>query len=187
MERRDQSIIYTHEGLSRELRQAEILTNLDQYVFEAQTGEVMVINHPFVVVLSQDCDLLWDYDATEAGKAGELNEVLLYEVEVAENARKKLPGSDIWRRVKGNRDERYHLLEAVPAECDLCGEGMPTLVIDFKRYFTLPAKEIYRQIGAADRPAIRRCRLNAPYKEHLQTRVAFYMQRVGLARPHQAN
>jgi hypothetical protein len=57
------------------------------------------------------------------------------------------------------------------------------MMLDFKRCFSLPAKEIYRQTALPD-GAKRRCRLEMPYREHLQSRAAFYLQRVTLLLPH---
>src|SRR5262249_16344710 len=136
--------------------------------------------------LSQDCDLLWDYEAVAKAEPTELNGVLIYELEPAEKAREKIRGKDIWKRMRQNKDERYHFLEAVPPALDLCGEGLPDMMLDFKRCFSLPAKEIYRQMSQAD-GAKRRCRLEMPYREHLQSRAAFYLQRVTLLLPHQAS
>jgi hypothetical protein len=179
---RDQSPIYTCLELTRELRQAEIVANLSQYTYDPVDGAAET-PHAFAIILSQDCDLLWDFDAIAKGQPAELNGVLIYELEPAQNAREKIKGSDIWKRMRQNKDERYHFLEGVPAELDLCGEGLPEMMIDFKRCFSLPAKEIYRQIRLQD-GAKRRCRLQMPYREHLQSRAAFYLQRVTLLLPH---
>lgn len=136
--------------------------------------------HYFAIILSQGCDLLWDYEAAAKGESAELNGVLVYELEPAEKARAKIKGKDIWKRIRQNKDERYHFLEAAPAALDLCREGLPDLMLDFKRCFSLPAKEIYRQT-AQPNAAKRRCRLEMPYREHLQG----YLQRVTLLLPHQ--
>jgi hypothetical protein len=59
------------------------------------------------------------------------------------------------------------------------------MILDFKRCFTLPAHDIYRQINpSAGGSARRRSRLEMPYREHLQSRAAFYLQRVTLPLPH---
>src|SRR5260370_13788987 len=130
----------------------------------------------------QDCDLLWDYEGRRQG-VPQLNEVRVYEAETIEQFRPKLRGSDVWRRVRENREERYHFLEAIPKEQDILNQGIPDLAIDFKRFFTMPAVEIERQIGH-ENGAKRRCRLEMPYREHLQARAAFYFLRVMLPQPH---
>lgn len=58
------------------------------------------------------------------------------------------------------------------------GEGAPELVIDFKRYFTLPTGELYRWIALGE--TRRRCRLRSPYMEHLSSRFAYFLSRVAL-------
>jgi hypothetical protein len=108
--------------------------------------------------------------------------VLIFEAEPWDSVRAKIRGGDLWKPVGQNKSDRYHFLQAVPSELDLAGEGLPALVVDFKRFFTLPATEIERQIANGE--ARRRCRLLSPYREHLQSRIAFYLQRVGLPEPH---
>jgi hypothetical protein len=48
--------------MAREIRQAEIITDLAQYTYDPEEGAVETL-HKFAIVLSQDCDLLWDYEA----------------------------------------------------------------------------------------------------------------------------
>jgi hypothetical protein len=43
----------------------------------------------------------------------------------------------------------------------------------------MPASEIYRQCTEND-GAKRRCRLESPFREHLQIRAGYYFQRVAL-------
>ncbi len=88
--------------------------------------------------------------------------------------------STIWDRVKKNKDERYHFLEKVPAECDLRGEGIPELTVDFKRYFTLPVEEVYYQLTSG----CRRCVLCPQYLEHLSSRFSYFIGRVALPHDH---
>ncbi len=93
--------------------------------------------------MSQDCDLLWDSEAVSSGKPKTLNGVLLYEVDMWDQILIKLPaGKDIRNRIHKNNDERYHFLESVPDHLDIERQGIPDLVIDFKRYFTVPYDEM---------------------------------------------
>lgn len=183
-ETRETSPVYATAGLDRELRQGEIITGLSQYAPDFTSGELEIVTteHPYSVVLSQDCDLLWDFEAREKGDPPLLNGVLLYELWAGSEKSARLPGSDVWKRIKQNKDDRYHFLEAVPAALDLPGLGLPELVVDFKRYFTLAPGEIYRQVSAGE--TLRRCRLQMPYREHLQCRAGFYFQRVMLPVDH---
>ena len=123
---------------------------------------------------------------TSGQKPSDVNAVLLYELEPAADMKSKVPpGRDIWKRMIQNNDERYHFLEAAPTSQDLAGAGFPEVVIDFKRCFTVPPLEVYRQCGIPGSDgAHRRCRLTVPYREHLQNRAAFYLLRVSLPLPH---
>jgi hypothetical protein len=173
--------IYAISEITRELRQAEIITNISQFSYDATSEEVTLTPRPFAVVLTQDCDLLWDHQAKVDGKPRDLIGVLLYEAEPISQIRARLPGSDILRRIMRHGEERYHRLPLVPPDLDVLGEGLPELIIDFRRYFTLPVDEIYRQcILEGKGEAKRRCRLESPYREHLQLRAGYYFQRVGL-------
>lgn len=164
-----------------ELRQSEIITDLVQFTYDPAAGEAIETRHPYAIVLSQDCDLLRDYEARPKGRPRVLNGALLFELEPVETARPKLAGSDIFKRIKRHGEDRYHLLEAVPTNLDLLGQGLPQLIIDFRRCYTMPPDEIYRQCALAGAGGSkRRCRLEMPYREHLQSRLAFYLQRVAL-------
>ncbi len=99
-------------------------------------------------------------------------------------SRAKGIGRDIFKRIRQNKDDRYHFLEAIPPELDRQRQGLPQLIVDFRKYFTLPSDEIFRQCSFSKNPAMRRCRLEMPYREHLQSRAAFYLQRVMLPLDH---
>jgi len=170
---------YTITEMDAELRQSEIITNLVQFTYEPVSTDAFENRHLYAIVLTQDCDLLWDYRSRQNGTRRDLNGVLLYELEPTPDIRVKLAGGDILKGIRRHADPRYHLLEAVPPDLDCLAHGLPELIIDFKRCYTMPADEIYRQCGLQD-GAKRRCRLDTLYREHLQTRAAFYLQRVAL-------
>lgn len=170
--------IYTIEGMQRELNQAEILGNLAQYVYDPASGRATESYHPFTVVLSQDCDLAQAFD-----NPATVNEVLVFEVHTEEEVRAAVQGGKDFDRLVKNLNERFQYLEAVPPELDLSGLGTPPLFIDFKRFFAVRPSEVYRQCTLAH-GAQRRCRLQSPYREHLQARAAFYLQRVMLPHMH---
>lgn len=179
--------IYTTEELAQEIRQTEILTGLTQFVYDPISGEVEAVSHDYAIIASQDCDLLRDYEAQQESSPLPLNEVLIYEANAATVAKSIVPsGKDIWRKIIGNNDARYHFLEKIPSSCDVVGKGIPALVVDFRRCFTVPHKEILRQCSLEE-GAQRRCRLKMPYREHFQSRLAFFMQRVMLPEPHNTN
>ena len=89
--------------------------------------------------------------------------------------------SDLWRRVKKNKDERFQYLEECPSDRDAARDGVPPLVLDFKGYFTVSTSELYEQLEIK---AKQRCRLTTPYAEHLSLRFACFQARIALPRDH---
>lgn len=169
-----------------ELRQGEILSDIVQYLRDPAGGDQLAMieqQHALVIVASQDCDLLWDHEAHLRAEPRQVNSVLLYEVQPADGALAALAGGDIRKRVKNNKDERYHVLQRVPPALDAAGLGLANLLIDFKRFFALDPDELYRQIAEGGGAARRSCLL-PPYREHFQSRAAAYLQRVTLPAPH---
>ena len=145
--------------------------------------------------MSQDCDLDWDFSArlTNASVGKILPNVLFCEVrsardqvqitvdsEGAKNSKK----SRAWSRMRINKDERYHFFELIDKCHDLQEKEIGELVIDFKRYFTVPTDELYARIMSGD--TLRRCRLLSPYLEHLSSRFAYFQSRVALPEDHQS-
>ena len=196
------SLIYMISSSSEPLRQGEILSNLLQLpldpdkvdlALDPEKGEdnrrtfIQPVYHPFSIVVSQDCDLDWDFkarkneDPTQRHKL--LPNILFCMVTTAEELRGRSDmKSDIWKRVKGNKDERYHFFQKVEPAWDLLGQGLPELGADFKRYFTIPTNEVYFQLEKST--ANRRCRLASPYLEHFASRFSYYLSRVALPEDH---
>lgn len=169
---------YTTNGLQKELCQGEIVSHLAQYTYNPVTNRATEAYHEYAIILSQDCDLAQDYASSDDKK--ELNGILVYELRFAsvffeEN---KLNSKDK-QRIRLNREDRFHFLEVCPKEVDLLSVGIDELVIDFKKYFTIQPYEIYRQCESAH-GIRRRARIETPFKEHLQSRLSFYLQRVSL-------
>jgi hypothetical protein len=173
------------------LRQGELLSSLVEVrrVLQAVSQELQIdlVNHPYAIVISQDCDLEQDFFArtrpAEIAKPEDklLPGVLFCEVITATELRGRLADGQIWKQIIQNKNERYHYLREIQREFDLLDEGIPELGIDFKRYFTVPTGDIYSQIGAAGR---RRSHLQSPYLEHLSVRFANYLSRVALPEEH---
>lgn len=175
-----------------DLRQGEIISdlpelrlNLDRFV---STGEAVldIETHPYAIVVSQDCDLMQDYDARQGKDVAAdklLPNILFCEATTAALLRGRSDiNKDVWRRAVTNKNERYQVLEAVPSELDALGVGLPALGVDFKRYFSLPREEAYHRVSAE---ASRRCRLINPYLEHFCTRFFYFQYRVALPADHQ--
>ena len=164
------------------------------------------LTFPFVVVLTQDCELSQDAMARNI-EVQALNEPSLlnneefrkkhvnvkkYKVSnilfceaAATNDLKAIvpPGKDIWKRIIQNKDERYQCLEATPADRDSATQGIPSLGCDFKRFFTIPADEVYKRIELKQIP--RRTHLITPYAEHLLHRFCNFQCRIPLPENHE--
>lgn len=172
------------------LEQGELLSGLDQVRLAlVAVGDpspaVETIRHPLAIILSQACDLEQDFGSRFPTPipSKQIPSVLFCEVSLANDLR----GSDgmngtIWNTVKKNSHERYQFLERVEPSCEAKAEGLGELGIDFKRYFTLPTEEVYKRIELG--LVSRRFVLISPYLEHLSSRFAYYMGRVGLVRGH---
>lgn len=177
--------VYTAAGLERELRQGEIITDLVQYDYDLVAQGAIGINIPIAIVLSQDCDLLQDFEKIQNGEASSINGILLYEARLFSEGRSLLGTSDKARRAKQNDEVRFQFLEEIPAAVDCLGLGIGAMIVDFKKFFTLSSANIYQQVSQEGN-AKRRCRLEAPYREHIQSRAAYYLSRVALPVPHRS-
>lgn len=170
------------------LRQGEILREVVQYSPISLAGpegvQVNAISHPFCVILSQECDLEWDFSARKEGGnvTKKLPNVLLCSADDVQYVRKPQGemNSSIFGKVKNNKDERYQFLEAYSRTVDGLEVEFPPLVLDFKQYFTVPTEILYEQFGTSRG----RLGLATPYAEHLSTRFAYFLSRVALPREH---
>lgn len=132
--------IYVSSLQNTPLRQGEILTGLIQSRLNSESinsSEPVVdyLVHPYAIVVSQDCDLDWDYrarqDQTENHKL--IPNILFCEVSTAEALRGRGHEAGInrktWNDIKNNKHERYHFLQAVDFSEDVMGEGLPELAV----------------------------------------------------------
>ena len=194
------SSIYVPSVADGRLRQGEILGNLPQSTltiaslrklisWESGSGEpkpevtLDFANHPIVIVLSQDCDLEQDADSRKTSGKGTLSDILFCDVHDAKSLKAKL-GKSLreWKVVAENQSPRFQFLTNVKSAEDLQGNGLPSLAIDFKRYFTIPADEVYERLSL--RSTTRICVLTTPYVEHLSQRFFSFQSRVPLPLDH---
>jgi len=183
--------IYVRSTSEGALQQGEILSNLIQWDLSlekrGENGEALEIdkkNHPWAIVLTQSCDLVSDFLSRqgEASDNKKIPNILFCEVVTSDHLKRTVPpGSDIWKRIKQNKDERYQFLQKVSPENDALNEGVPELGVDFKRYFTIPTDEVWIQLGKG---AQRRSQLNGSYLHHLIHRFFFFQLRVALPVDH---
>jgi hypothetical protein len=191
------SLIYRASDEKEALRQGEILTGLIQFipVYNESSPELEKIQfkpiiHPYAIIVSQDCDLDWDYTARQNQDKPYklLNSVIFCQVYTAQEIRHDKTISTIssseWNFVKSNRYQQYHFLEKIPADCELSQEGLPELTVDFKKVFAIDAEDLYYQIS--NNIARRRTILESPYLEHLSHRYHDYQGRVALPAQHES-
>ncbi|MHB1674831.1 MAG: hypothetical protein ACYCSP_11365 [Acidobacteriaceae bacterium] len=175
---------YTLPDAPGPLRQGEILSSVSQYIFRLSEQEIEKPLHadekihPYAVVLTQDCDLAQDFKVRSSPQPSIvklLPNVLLCTADIAENLKNSgsIPiGSDIWKRIVQNKDERYQYIREVTTTEDGEGKGIPALLIDFKHAFSLPTDLIYGQLRRNEK---RRAILTSPYREHLSSRYAYFI------------
>jgi hypothetical protein len=115
-----QHAIYERSNRKESLRQGEILTDLIEVRLRLsslteKTPLVDQVNHPYAVIVSQDCDLIQDFGARNQGGVSPdklIPAVLFCEVITAEELRgRDSIKTDIWKRIRANKDERYAFLE----------------------------------------------------------------------------
>ncbi len=157
------ALTYVEAPNTGALRQGEILgplwTHHPSYppIPLARTRPVAVASTvvDLTVVLSPDCDLLWDHearfeipDALESGvdHPNAVSELLVCGLQsygqIRPRFEKNRPG---WTRVDGNQDERYHHLEAAP----VVGSELVfhDLFLDFKTVTSVRTYSLYAGIG----------------------------------------
>jgi hypothetical protein len=173
------------------LRQGEILHDLTYYGvgFDAENQQTPFLasgDISYAVIMTPDCDLWQDFRSTSNDKDSKLFSILLFGAEESSQVKQRLNyNKAVWDRVENNQLEQFQFLDEIAPGDGIVPGGTPKLVIDFKRYFTLPTKEIYRQLRFPNdvRPCQRLCRLTDLWRENLQRRAMSYMQRVGLPDP----
>jgi len=168
-------------------RQGEIVNNL--FELKLQITEQKSIDdvrkdakfdpivHPYVIVISQDCDLEWDYKA-RLGEASEdklLTHILFCALYPQDEVRSQRGlSSQLWKRVIQNQDERYHRLDGAPINGT--EETLPALIADFKTTFSLPNEFAYWLVSTSQ--AIRKGALIPPYLEDFMHRLYYFLGRV---------
>jgi len=192
----DKPLIYRASNTNEALRQGEILAGVIRYkpIPDESTDGSFVINsfqpiiYPYTIIVSQDCDLDWDYQARKSGKSRSkiLHSVLLCEVSIAQAVmdRDSISSNHWMNFVKNNFHLRYHFFEKVPSECASNQEELPELTVDFKKIFSVDVEFLYYLIGKNE--VIRLAVMESPYLEHFSQRYHAFHSRVALPEPHQS-
>ncbi|MGD0951248.1 MAG: hypothetical protein ABR985_02450 [Methanotrichaceae archaeon] len=139
---------------------------------------------PYIVILSQDCDLEQDfkYRTTEVKNDDKILQSILvcpaygwqefidgvhlldYNLKM-----EKISSTEQKKKIKQQQVPRFHYLE------EDSGKQIPPLVIDFKHYYTLPVeflRHVYKEHYAYS--------LEELFRESLSQRFSFYLSRIGL-------
>jgi hypothetical protein len=154
----------------------------------ADDDQVVETQYPFVVIISQDCDLEQDYTNDQEIRGGGtcsrnqflpnilvLPAFLALDVKEGQHLQKHFKiaqeriNSERWKPVKQNKNERYHYL---PAFLDY---QVPELIIDFKAYYAIP-----REVLVRNHKKFYLATVNELFRESLSQRFSFYLSRVAL-------
>ena len=168
--------------------QGDIFRNV--YKAGVTKEEVIENVYPYVVVISQDCDLQFGVTKGDNSESnGELHlsnqflpNILFLPAFPASHVREgehlkvlyKIEQDRInyerWQLIKQNRNERYHYL---PSYLDF---QIPELAIDFKHYFSLPTgSSMVRQLNNYYLATV-----NELFREDLSRRFSNYLSRIPL-------
>lgn len=171
------------------MRQGDIYRDIEfiEYAIEKRgIIEISRIYFPFVIVLTQDCDLEQEYAQRWARKRNSADQdKWLISILVAPlyNAEHMFQGShlsdlglnmqkfnsDQRSKIKSNQTARYHYLE-FPKNVNLV-----PMVIDFKQYFSVNSN--YLKINKKTKFA---CSVSPIYREDVSLRFANFLARIGL-------
>ena len=193
---------FTYQDLdpSGRLSQGEILWGVSEPIpvivgegdtLSEQVTEVKFIEHPQVAIVNADCDLLSDFFLRFPVDIGEsenqkqpnhlLSHVLCCEAYTEEEARRSVAvGSDLWKRISRNQNERY---QRIPSglSMGILDSVEPEYFFDFKRVFSLPTELLYHCL---ERKQIeRKGVLPPPWIQSLVNRLNYYQGRVCLPDP----
>ena len=143
------------------LRQGQVLRNLYEFVPTGLTApdgtaQVTRVEHPLVVIMSPECDLISDYEARRASPPSNIGQPqpdanLLEHIQCCklfEEIDIRRPhglNSAAWSFVKTNRHERYHMI--APSVLRRPDDATP-LYLDFKRVLSISTAFLYQLLNA---------------------------------------
>ena len=178
--------MYYHK-ISKKISQGDIFKNFskEEYTLEGDELTEIITEFPYVVVITQDCDLEQDFSSRAENKPSRhyIPSILVCPIYLADSLKKGVHlkelgyefqdlGSKLWNPIKKNNDCRYHFLEGYEIEDPKI--IVPDLVIDFKHYFTVSREKMYKNLNSyfvSSKPL---------FREQLSQRFAYYLNRIGL-------
>jgi len=173
---------------SKRICQGDIFRNIDIIDWNIKDNlseyEISKTTLPYIIVLSQDCDLEWDFN-NRSELASVKHDKYLQTILAcpAYNAAEFKAGdhlksnrlkmqewnSDDYKRIKQQNLTRFHFLEQNQAL------QVPQLIVDFKHYYTIPRDALYKMYVGHYLSTI-----NPLFRESLSQRFSNYLSRIGL-------
>lgn len=185
-------MIYINKNKSERIEQGDIIANVEYIEYAEESAgliKVSKIVFPLVIVLTQDCDLTWDYQNRNKKKENDDEDKFLMSVIVAPlyNFEHFIHGTHLedigqtmtkafenvkktnCKILKENNNPRYHFLEFDDTI------SIVNSVIDFKHYFTVNVNTLGR---CKQENFV--CSVAPIYRERISQRFANYLSRIGL-------
>jgi hypothetical protein len=174
---------------SKRICQGDILRNIDIIDWKIKDSsseyEISQATLPYIIVLTQDCDLELDFN-NRSQPASEKHDKYLQTILIcpAYNAEVFRIGdhlksiglkmhewkkSEDYKRITQQNHARFHFLEKNQAL------QVPQLIVDFKHYYTIPRDPLYKMYAEHYLATI-----NHLFRESLSQRFSSYLSRIGL-------
>jgi len=184
MKSKIESIFIKHD--EKRICQGDIFRDFEYIEFVSnnkKTGIGIKKIFPYLLVLSQDCDLESDHKnhmECEDNQDKYLISILVCPGYSADALREgnhlkeyslkmNTINSERWNNIKNNQNSRYHFLRGVQEL------QIPNLVVDFKHYYTISRDMLYENFKDYYLGSI-----NELFREAISQRFANYLSRIGL-------
>jgi hypothetical protein len=177
---------YVKDTTIKRICQGDILRDVDvieSYTKVGSTGELKYLTLPYIIVMTQDCDLESDfknrsdifksqdkylrtilacpaYNASEFREGHHLDDIGL---------KMEHWNSKMFAQIKEQQHTRFHFLEQDQIL------QVPDLVVDFKHYYTIPRDTLFGIYK--DNYLVT---INQLFREYLSQRFSNYLSRIGL-------
>lgn len=168
--------------------------NYNEYLESRNTDKTNLkfkeIKHPYSIIVTQSCDLGFDYDARQNNNNPDhklINCVVvcdLFDASILRQDKTRGMNTNQWNYIKQNNHERYYFLQKVDAKFDLLQSGLPEFTADFKKFFAIETGFFYYQIKK--NVAQIRTVLANPYLESFCSKYYNFQSRVALPEPHES-
>lgn len=180
---------YEKDASSQRIRQGDIISSVE-YLFKKEVSEenreerLHYVSLPYVVVITQDCDLEQDFkERTE--KKGTTNDKHIQSVIICPgylsaslktgdhlldvDMKMSGKGGQEWKNITSNNHKRYHRL---PPSTD---GSIPDIILDFKHAYNISRDDIYNLYKKNYISS-----LKSPYREDVSQRFSNYISRIAL-------